>query len=141
MDFDHQDGCAHGERIRVRESFLSSSFGLRIATITPTVKEMTPVPLSAPRRSAGMAKSAGRGLESIGSESGEHHVVGCHQETVHAQEYLALERKSETRNEYYNGEIFAMAGASREHNLIVGNRLGRYGIRSWIAPANPIPAT
>jgi len=26
------------------------------------------------------------------------------------QEYLALERKSETRNEYYNGEIFAMAG-------------------------------
>jgi Uma2 family endonuclease len=37
------------------------------------------------------------------------------------QEYLALERKSETRNEYYNGEIFAMAGASREHNLIAGN--------------------
>ena len=26
------------------------------------------------------------------------------------QEYPALERKSETRNEYYNGEIFAMAG-------------------------------
>ncbi len=38
-----------------------------------------------------------------------------------SQEYLALERKSETRNEYYNGEIFAMAGASREHNLIAGN--------------------
>jgi Uma2 family endonuclease len=37
------------------------------------------------------------------------------------QEYLALERKSETRNEYYNGEIFAMSGASREHNLIAGN--------------------
>ncbi|MBV8310380.1 MAG: Uma2 family endonuclease [Planctomycetaceae bacterium] len=37
------------------------------------------------------------------------------------QEYLALERKSEMRNEYYNGEIFAMAGASREHNLIAGN--------------------
>ncbi len=37
------------------------------------------------------------------------------------QEYLVLERKSETRNEYYNGEIFAMSGASREHNLIVGN--------------------
>ena len=25
------------------------------------------------------------------------------------------------RNEYYNGEIFAMSGASREHNLIAGN--------------------
>ena len=37
------------------------------------------------------------------------------------QEYLTLERKSETRNEYYNGEIFAMSGASREHNLIAGN--------------------
>jgi len=37
------------------------------------------------------------------------------------QEYLALERKSETRNEYYNGEICAMSGPSREHNLIAGN--------------------
>jgi Uma2 family endonuclease len=37
------------------------------------------------------------------------------------QEYLELERKSPTRNEYYKGEIFAMAGASRQHNLIVGN--------------------
>jgi Uma2 family endonuclease len=36
-------------------------------------------------------------------------------------EYLALERKSPTRNEYYRGEIFAMSGASREHNLIGGN--------------------
>ena len=37
------------------------------------------------------------------------------------EEYLALERKSPTRHEYYKGEIFAMAGASREHNLIAGN--------------------
>src|SRR5271157_2277403 len=37
------------------------------------------------------------------------------------QDYLALERKSETRSEYYRGEIFAMSGASREHNLIAGN--------------------
>ncbi len=42
------------------------------------------------------------------------------------QEYLALERKAETRSEYVNGEIYAMAGASREHNLIslnVGSEL------------------
>ncbi len=39
------------------------------------------------------------------------------------QEHLALERKSETRNEYYNGEILAMSGASREHNLISVNLL------------------
>ena len=30
------------------ESFLGLSFGLRIATIAPTVKKMTPVPLSLP---------------------------------------------------------------------------------------------
>lgn len=37
------------------------------------------------------------------------------------QEYLTLERKSPTRNEYFRGEIFAMAGASREHSLIGAN--------------------
>ncbi len=35
-----------------------------------------------------------------------------------AAEYLALEREAETKSEFWNGEIFAMAGASREHNLI-----------------------
>ena len=37
------------------------------------------------------------------------------------EEYLAFERKAENRNEYVNGEIFAMTGASRKHNLIAGN--------------------
>src|SRR3954468_5323246 len=37
------------------------------------------------------------------------------------QEYLILERQSETKNDYLDGEMFAMAGASREHNLIAGN--------------------
>jgi Uma2 family endonuclease len=36
-------------------------------------------------------------------------------------EYLALERKAAYRSEYYSGEIFAMTGASREHNIIVLN--------------------
>jgi len=31
------------------------------------------------------------------------------------------ERAAEFKSEYYAGEMFAMAGASREHNLIVGN--------------------
>jgi Uma2 family endonuclease len=39
-------------------------------------------------------------------------------------EYLTFERTSEIRHDYYRGEIFAMSGASREHNLIAGN-LGR----------------
>ena len=39
------------------------------------------------------------------------------------EEYLRLERQSQYRSEYLNGEIFAMTGASRKHNLIVTNIL------------------
>jgi Uma2 family endonuclease len=41
--------------------------------------------------------------------------------TISEQEYLAFERASEIRNEYYNGRIYAMTGASLAHNLIVSN--------------------
>jgi Uma2 family endonuclease len=37
------------------------------------------------------------------------------------EEYLALERQAQCKSEYYAGDIFAMAGASRWHNLIVAN--------------------
>ena len=37
------------------------------------------------------------------------------------EEYLAFERSSEEKHEFYAGEIFAMSGASREHNIIVMN--------------------
>jgi len=37
------------------------------------------------------------------------------------EEYLARERAAEYKSEYYNGEIFAFAGASLEHNTIVIN--------------------
>ena len=37
------------------------------------------------------------------------------------QEYLIAERLSESKNEYFNGEIFAKAGASMEHNQISSN--------------------
>ena len=37
------------------------------------------------------------------------------------QEYLAQERRAETKSEYLRGEVFAMAGASRKHNLIACN--------------------
>ncbi len=56
------------------------------------------------------------------------------------QEYLALERKSETRNEYYNGEIFAMAGASREHNLIVANLFRDIGNQLEDRPCESYPS-
>jgi len=34
------------------------------------------------------------------------------------REYLEIERQAETKSEFYEGEFFAMAGASREHNII-----------------------
>lgn len=43
---------------------------------------------------------------------------------VSPEEYLRLERLAEYKSEYLNGEIFAMSGASRQHNLIAGNIFG-----------------
>lgn len=40
---------------------------------------------------------------------------------ISPEEYLAQERQAETKSEYLNGEVFAMTGASRRHNLIVSN--------------------
>lgn len=36
-------------------------------------------------------------------------------------EYLEMEQNSLEKHEYYAGEIFAMAGAKRNHNIIVSN--------------------
>lgn len=35
--------------------------------------------------------------------------------------YLARERAAEVKHEYWHGELFAMAGASRRHNVLVAN--------------------
>ena len=37
------------------------------------------------------------------------------------EEYLAWERKAPFKNEYLAGQVLAMSGASRAHNLITGN--------------------
>lgn len=38
-----------------------------------------------------------------------------------AEEYLEIERHAEHKSEFYNGEMFAMAGGSKPHNLIASN--------------------
>ncbi|BBL69490.1 Uma2 family endonuclease [Methylogaea oryzae] len=43
------------------------------------------------------------------------------------EEYLALERQAEFKSEYINGRIYAMAGTSRAHNLIVFNLVRELG--------------
>ena len=46
------------------------------------------------------------------------------------EEYFALEAQSEERHEYFDGEIFAMAGGTKAHNLIKGNIMA--GLRSGV---------
>ncbi len=42
-------------------------------------------------------------------------------QTMSPEQYLAFERAAEYKHEYWYGEVFAMTGASRRHNLLVGN--------------------
>ena len=48
-----------------------------------------------------------------------------------AEEYFALEEQSEVRHEFFDGEVFAMAGGTKSHNLIKGNMMVniRAGVR------------
>lgn len=43
---------------------------------------------------------------------------------ISEEEYLELERHAPNKSEYYQGEIFAMAGATKEHNKIVASIIG-----------------
>ena len=38
-----------------------------------------------------------------------------------AEDYLTLERSASSKSEFHDGQIFAMTGASRKHNLVSGN--------------------
>lgn len=46
------------------------------------------------------------------------------QHHVSPVDYLRAERGSAQKSEYVNGRVYALAGASRVHNLIVGNTFG-----------------
>jgi Uma2 family endonuclease len=67
------------------------------------------------------------------------------------EQYLEIERKAETKSQYYDGEMFAMSGVSRVHDLIAGQLhllVGQHlrgkefcwhtsGMRIRIAPRGP----
>ncbi len=42
-----------------------------------------------------------------------------------AEQYLEIERKAEFKSEFFRGEMFAMAGASHQHNRISRNLIAR----------------
>ncbi|GAA4006749.1 Uma2 family endonuclease [Hymenobacter fastidiosus] len=56
------------------------------------------------------------------------------------EEYLATERDAEFKSLYYQGEVFAMSGASRAHNLLVSNLIislgSRIGDRCSVFPSD-----
>jgi Uma2 family endonuclease len=54
--------------------------------------------------------------------------------------YLALERQATCKSEYAAGEVFAMAGASRRHNLIVANVIRVLGNQLLASPCNVYPS-
>jgi Uma2 family endonuclease len=56
------------------------------------------------------------------------------------EQYLAQERQAPYKSEYFNGRIYAMAGASREHNLIsfnfareLGNQMRNRDCETYVA--------
>jgi Uma2 family endonuclease len=57
-----------------------------------------------------------------------------------AEEYLTLERQAAYKSEYYAGEIFAMAGVSRWHNLIVANVIGELRAQLKGRPCTTYPS-
>ena len=45
------------------------------------------------------------------------------------EQYLEIERKAEFKSEYFQGEMFAMAGAVEAHNLLVGNLITVFNVQ------------
>jgi Uma2 family endonuclease len=56
------------------------------------------------------------------------------------EEYLAHERAAEHKSEFFDGEMFAMAGASEEHVLIVANLTGELRAQLRGRPCRTYPA-
>jgi Uma2 family endonuclease len=59
---------------------------------------------------------------------------------ISPEEYLSAERESETKHEYVNGEVYAIAGASRAHNLIANNIGGELRARLRRKPCEVYPS-
>jgi Uma2 family endonuclease len=56
------------------------------------------------------------------------------------EEYLSRERAAEYKSEYFAGEVFAMVGASEEHNLIVTNLIVELGSQLKKRPCKVYPS-
>ena len=55
-------------------------------------------------------------------------------------EYLEIERKATFKSEYYDGEMFAMAGAGWAHNRVVANAVMELGVALRAGPCQVSPS-
>jgi Uma2 family endonuclease len=62
--------------------------------------------------------------------------LAARREESYPEEYLAIERRAESRSEFYSGEMFALAGASRRHNMVVTNLVIALGTQLRDSPCN-----
>ena len=58
-------------------------------------------------------------------------------EKLSIEEYLAWERESSQKHEYYQGEVFTMSGAGRRHNFIFVNLLSKLSVLLKGKPCRP----
>ena len=56
---------------------------------------------------------------------------------INEQDYLEGERLSTVRHEYINGDVYAMAGASKNHDRIAGNVFAKFHAHLEAAPCAP----
>jgi Uma2 family endonuclease len=55
-------------------------------------------------------------------------------------QYLEIERKAERKSEFHDGEMFAMAGASENHNLLVWNLIAQFSRQLASGPCRGFPS-
>ena len=64
-------------------------------------------------------------------------IVVYNKSILTVEEYLRFEKDSLEKHEYFNGEIFAMAGAGKRHNVIFSNLFGELAHRLKGQPCKP----
>jgi len=56
------------------------------------------------------------------------------------EQYLEIERKAERKSEFFNGEMFEMAGASRAHNQLVAHLVREFDQQFRSRPCDVYPS-
>jgi Uma2 family endonuclease len=64
-------------------------------------------------------------------------IIAYNKSKFTVEEYLAMEKDSLEKHEFFRGEIFAMAGAGARHNVIFSNLFGELAHRLKGKPCRP----